>query len=97
MGKIEGISNGDLILSAALAEALDKLNSNDCSVFSRIGGVQGLSRIVVMDDREIKRSHRNIGPKTIAIIHEVRRAIMEEVAESAKQELKKKGNWKEQD
>ncbi len=97
MGKITGISEGDSILSAALAGALEKLDSKDGSVFSKVGGVQGLSRLVVMDDREIKKSCRRIGPKTIAIIHEVRRAIMEEVAESAKQELKKKGNWKEQD
>lgn len=98
MGKITGISDGATILSAALEQALLKLNSDDVSILSRLKGIQGLTKLVVMDDKQVKASnHGRIGPKTLEVLREVRKAIMEAVADSAKEELKRKGQWKKEE
>ncbi len=96
MSEVKGIPNGEAILGSALQEALERCKYDGNSIYSRIGGVQGLSQLVKLDDREIKKARHGIGPKTCEVIKMTKKVIMEAVAKDAEQTLKAKGKWKKE-
>ena len=91
---MKGISNGMAILVSVVTEALDRCQFDGNSFYSRVGGIQGLSQLLTMNEKEVK-VQRGIGKKTYEVIKMIKRLILEAIAESAEEHLKAMGQWKE--
>jgi len=95
MSETKGISDGVALMLWAVDEALERCQYKGDSFYPRVGGLQGLSQLLTMNDRELRMTHRGIGQKTCEVIKTMKRLIMEAVAQNAEVKLKAMGQWKE--
>jgi len=95
MAETKGISDGVSVLLWAIDEAQRRCQYNGNSFYPRVGGLQGLTQLLTMNDKEVRMLHRGIGNKTCEVIKIIRRLVMEAVAQDAEQKLRAKGQWKE--
>jgi len=94
MSETKGISNGVKLILWAVDEALKRCQYNGNSFYPKVGGPQGLSQLLTMNEREVK-VQRGIGQKTCEVIKTIKRLIMEAVAQDTEEKLKAMGKWKE--
>lgn len=94
MSETKGISNGLIVLSSAVVEALERCQCDGNSFYPRVGGLQGLSQLLTMNEKEVK-AQRGIGQKTCELIKTIKRLILEAVAQNAEEKLKAMGKWEE--
>jgi len=95
MSEAKGISNGVALMLWAVEEALKRCQYHGNSFYPRVGGLQGLSQLLTMNDKELRMTHRGIGQKTCEVIKAIKRLIMEAVAQNTEEGLKTMGQWKE--
>jgi len=84
----KGITDGVVLLGHVTGKALRLCQYNDGSFYRRVGGLQGLTHLLTMNDKEVRMTHPGIGIKTCEVIKTVKRLVLEAVAENARERLK---------
>lgn len=87
MTRIKDFPDEATLLATALGEAFERCNYRSGAFMARVGGMEGLARLLREDKRNIRKKS-GMGPKSRAVIETTKDIIMEWISEGAEESIR---------